>query len=691
MPLSEILAAVRVYAPDADCDGVERAWALVANQGPEATGRALARARILTGLRMDVEAVAAGLLVGVPGPVAAAGPVVAGLVESVARLERLRFERGAAAQAENYRKMVLALSRDVRAVILHLAERLRILKDPPPEADRRAVAEETLEVQAPLADRLGLGLLKEEMEDLCLRHLHPEVWQALDQALARFRIEREPYVARTSARLGEMLRARGISCEISGRAKGLLSIHRKMIKQGIPFEQVHDVIAFRILVDDVRACYEVLGHIHGMYAPVPGRIKDFIAVAKPNGYQSLHTTVYGPEGQRIEIQIRTHEMHRIAQDGIAAHWRYKQGRLDVGQEELQQVARLRRVMDAARQVRDAGEFLDTVRTDLLSDRVFVLTPGGEVKALPSGATVLDFAYAIHTELGHHCTGARVDGRMVSLRHELVNGVTVEVVTRSDQRPSRDWLGIARTGRALSKIRRAVRAQERERAVELGRSVLAAECRRVGLVLARLVKDGRLKAVAREHGLREADDLLADLGLGRLPASRVAREMAPAVDTETPAPEIPSTAPSRAERPVLIHGEEDVLVSYAGCCRPLPGEPVMGFITRGRGITVHRADCPQLLGLPQDRRIPVEWDPRARAVHGGEIQVTCTDRPGILTDIARQCTDMGVHIASAEARPAGGGRGVVHLEVAVGDVSELRRLIRRIERIRGVSRATRVKG
>ncbi len=410
--LGEVLAAVRAYAPDAECEGVEQASALLESRSPDTRDRGFGIAAVLADLRMDVDAVAAGLLLvpGIPGAEieAGTGPVVAGLVEAVRRLDRLRFERGAASQAENFRKMVLALARDVRVVILRLAERLETLRSmgPLPEADRRALAEEALEVHAPLADRLGLGRLKEEMEDLCLQHLHPDAWRALDEALARFREARDPYVARTAARLTEMLRARGISCEVFGRAKGLCSIHRKMVRQGIPFEQVHDLVAFRILVDDVPTCYEVLGHIHGAWAPVPGRIKDFIAVPKPNGYQSLHTTVIGPEGQRVEIQIRTREMHRIAEDGIAAHWRYKQGRLDVRQEDLQQVARLRRVVDAARSVRDAGEFLDTVRTDLLSEQVFVLTPGGEVKALPSGATVLDFAYAVHSELA---TGARGPG------------------------------------------------------------------------------------------------------------------------------------------------------------------------------------------------------------------------------------------------------------------------------------------
>jgi len=712
--LNDILDAVSAYAPDADLDVVMRAYVYAAKQhagqirksGEPYLVHPLAVAEILTSVNMDVDTIATALLHDTIEDCLTThteladmfGPTVADLVEGVTKIGKLQFRSKAEAQAENFRKMVLAMAEDVRVVIVKLADRLhnmRTLQHMRPEAQRR-IAQETEEIYAPIANRLGLNNLKEELQDLCLAYIHPEIHDELKEKVEASASEREQYIQQTTTMLADRMESLDIPCEVKGRAKSLSSIYRKMVDQNLEFEQIHDLLAFRIIVDDVRACYATLGTLHGQFTPVPDKIKDYISMPKVNGYQSLHTTVIGPETQRIELQIRTHEMHKVALHGIAAHWRYKEGHLAFHPSTVQGMEKLRELFEAAHEVQDPNEFLATAKIGLFTREVFVFTPAMEVREFPAGATVLDFAYAIHTDLGNSCVGAKVESRMVSLRHELQSGERIEVVTRSDQRPSRDWLNIARTGRALAKIRKALRDAERDQGIEMGRNLLVNELRRQGKNLARLTKEGRLKALLKAHSFRDADQLYLALARGNTPLGKVVKELVPEVEW-TPATReengisaLLNRIRGRSASPVRIAGEDDVLVAYARCCDPLPGENVTGYITRGRGITVHLSTCPQLLSLEEDRRIPVEWERSDRSLHTGELRIVCANRPGLLANISGCCETAGINIARAEGRAIEDVKSVINIEVAVRDVAELNKLVRNIEKIRGVLSVDRVR-
>ncbi|MBT3221492.1 MAG: bifunctional (p)ppGpp synthetase/guanosine-3',5'-bis(diphosphate) 3'-pyrophosphohydrolase, partial [Proteobacteria bacterium] len=436
--------------------------------------------------------------------------------------------------------------------------------------------------------------------------------------------------------------------------------------------------------------------VHSSMPPVPDRIKDYIARPKANGYQSLHTTVIGPEGRRIEVQIRTHEMHRIAEEGIAAHWQYKEGRLALTPEDMLRISRIRDLFDTAREAEDATEFMETVKVELYTNEVFVFTPAGDIKKFRAGATALDFAYAIHTDVGHHCVGAKVNGRLVPLRHVLSSGDSLEILTSTNQKPNRDWLTIARTGRAIQKIRRHLREEEREKGIRLGRDMLESELKRFGFTLNKVKKEGQLKEELKKRNYRDIDPLLVDVARGAVSLANIVRVLLPeGVYQPRVEPNQQGAFASlfnrfrpRAESPVLISGEDGVLVNFGGCCSPLPGESVVGFITRGRGITVHQASCSQLKNMDPDRRIPVEWDGDSAQKHSGEIQIFCADRPGMLANITRICEVNKVNINRADARPLPDERAVCTLDVAVRSVDELTRLVKNIEKLRGVDQVRR---
>jgi len=464
-----------------------------------------------------------------------------------------------------------------------------------------------------------------------------------------------------------------------------------MTTQHLEFEQIHDLLAFRILVDDLGGCYTALGLIHSIYRHLPERLKDYIANPKSNGYRSLHTVVIGPEGVPIEVQIRTHEMHQVADYGIAAHWRYKEGHLALSREDLGKIARLRELFEAAREVDDPNEFLQTIKYDLFANEIFAFTPKGDVKFFPQGATVLDFAYAIHTEVGNHCAGAKVNGRMVPLRYQVLAGDTVEVLTRPDQVPNRDWVDIAKTGRALSKIRRHLREDERLKGQALGQELLGNELKKRNQSFNKLLKAGKIKEAGRKLGYRHPEQLVLALAQGHVPMVKVLRELVPPELVELPSDE-PEKNPlfnfinklrKRSESPVLISGEEDVMVGYARCCSPLPGEAVVGYITRGRGITVHLASCPQMLSLEPERRIKVEWQGKAKGRHSGEVKIVCSNKPGMLADIGSTCKSAGVNITRMDSRSIEDDKAILTIEVAVGDVNELAKLMRNLEKIDGI--------
>jgi guanosine-3',5'-bis(diphosphate) 3'-pyrophosphohydrolase len=713
MSINEILDTVRGYSPDADLDVIVRAYLFSAQahrgqmrkSGEDYLIHPIAVAKLLADLRMDIDTIATGLLhdtmedclTTYEAVTTEFGLDVADMVDGVTKIGKLQFRTQQEAQAENFRKLILSMSKDVRVVLVKLADRLHnmLTMEHMPPVKQQRISQETLDIYAPIANRLGLDKLKSQLEDLCFRYLHPELYATLTNALAERAPEHGQYLAQMQAELEEGFKNRNLDAKIYGRVKHLVSIHKKMTNNNLDFEEVHDLLAFRILVESEGDCYIALGLIHALFPHAPGRFKDYIAQSKSNGYQSLHTVVNGPAGQQFEIQIRTAEMHRIAEVGIAAHWRYKEGHLALSKEDISQIARLRALFEAARDVTDPAEFLETVKIDLFANEIFVFTPKGDVKFFPSGATALDFAYSIHTEVGHRCTGAKAHGRMVPLRYALQNGDRMEILTAATQKPSRDWLDIAKTGRALSKIRRVVREEERGRGRTMGREMLEMELKKHSKSLSKLMRSGEMTKIARKFGHRKPEQLYLDIAQGNTVLKRVLAEIVP--PEEVPEEEV-ATNPitsfinrmrKRPVSPVLISGEEDVLTNFARCCNPLPGEPVSGFITRGRGITIHKATCSQLLTLEPERRITVEWHSESKSRHTGELEIVCANKPGMLADLGSICKSQNINVTRMTASPMEDNKSILNLEVSVLNVNELGVLMRNIKKIKGVIRVDRL--
>ena len=708
--IAEIIETVRSYAPDADVEVLMSAYLLAARahtgqmrkSGEAYLTHPIAVAQILADLQMDVDTIATALLHDAleDNPMSkremtdVVGPVITELVDGVTKIGKLKYKSKVELQAENFRKMMLAMSRDLRVILVKLADRLHNMRtlEGHREEKRRLISRETLAVYAPIANRLGLSAFKNELEDICFRHLHPEAYAKVDGYLMATQQDRDAYTARVVKALEGSMAEQGVTTSVSGRAKARFSIFKKMQSTGSEIGDLHDLLAFRLIMGSVADCYMALGNLHASYELVPDRIKDYIARPKPNGYQSLHTTVIGPEGKRIEVQIRTEEMHRVAEQGIAAHWRYKEGHLALSPEDVLNIGRIREVFEEARDVEDATEFMATLKRSFYADEVFVVTPRGDVMALPMGATPIDFAYSIHTGVGEKCAGAKVNGRIVPLAYELQSGDVVEVITHAQQRPNRDWLELAKTGRAQSKIRRFLRKQEEDRAIGMGADILKRELERVGFDLAKARNSGALDAFLKLRE-RTLDQAYVELARGTLTAGEVARALVPegtwfssqeAAKRDRLASLFSRPARSRSVSPVLISGEDGVLVHYAQCCAPLPGEDVVGFITRGRGISVHRRGCVDFEALEASRKVPVEWDLEASSRHSNNLTIDCEDRPGILAAITSACDRENVNIEQANATRRADGGGRVMLRLAVDDLAQLTRVIRQLEQIAGVT-------
>ena len=715
--ISDIMERIRTYSPDADLQTVMNAYLLAARahsgqmrkSGEPYLTHPLAVAMILADLRMDVETIATALLHDAleDNPITKEemqdqiGPTVTNLVDGVTKIGKLRFRSREELAAENFRKMMLAMSQDLRVILVKLADRLHNMStlEHHNRDKQRVIAKETMDIFVPIAHRLGLARFKQKLEDLCFRYLAPEAYEDIVGFLEQTHGDRTRYTEEVIGTIRGHLEAEGISCRVTGRAKAPASIFRKMESRGVGVQDVPDLLAFRVLVSDLGSCYASLGVLHAHLPPVPDRIKDYIARPKPNGYQSLHTTVSGPKDRRVEIQIRTDEMDRIAEEGIAAHWQYKEGHLTLSPDDVLRISRIRELFVNARDAEDATEFMEALKVEFYAEEVFVFTPAGDVKRFPMGATALDFAYAVHSEVGNHCAGARVNGKLVPLRYQMQSGDTVEIVTSDSQRPNRDWLEVARTGRAIQRIRRFLREVELEQGVRLGREMLEAELQRRDWTLQRVKDEGRLKDVLKNRGLAELDDLFMVVARGQEPIPHVVRELLPEGAVPTRAEEAQQNAISallnRFRRattsPVLISGEDGLLVAFARCCAPLPGEPVVGFITRGRGITVHKTGCGQLDTMDPERRIPVEWDQDSAVKHNGEIRIFCTNRTGMLADITKICEQNGVNINRAEALTEDETPACVTLELSLRDVHELSRLVRNIEKLPGVEYVQRTLG
>ncbi len=719
--LNDILDRVVAYHPDPDLDLIKKAYVYSAKvhqgqirkSGEPYLIHPLEVAGILAEMRLDESSVVTGLLHDTIEDTLATkeeiaelfGPEIAELVDGVTKLSQ--FTAGNTQeekQAENFRKMVVAMAKDIRVLLVKLADRthnMRTLEHMRPEKQEQ-IARETLDIYAPLANRLGIQWLKSELEDLSFRYLHPAEHAELARKVEARAQERDRFIGEVVEIIRTRMAESGIEGEVYGRVKHLYSIWRKMQVQSVDFEQIHDVIAFRIIVDSVAHCYESLGLIHSLWKPVPGRFKDYIAIPKPNMYQSLHTTVIGPRAERIEIQLRTREMHQIAEEGVAAHWAYKEGKQD-GHPSARDAARfgwLRQLVEWQRDLTDPTEFLETVKVDLFADEVFVFTPKGDVKSLPRGATPVDFAYTVHSAVGEHTVGAKVNGKIVPLRYQLKNGETVEILTAPGAHPSKDWLGFVKTSRAQTRIRGFIRQEERKRSLEIGREVAERELRRYGVSLNRLGRSGDLDAAAGKLGYKRGEDLLVALGYGKVAPQQVLAEVLPPEKLARP-PAEEGAAPSRlteifrkvARRPtggVRISGIDDVLVRFGRCCNPVPGDEIVGFITRGRGVTVHTRACEKGLSIDPLRRVDVTWDTRAGEVKRPvSIRVVTDDRSGVLAQISRTITEAGMDISRATCRTTGIGRAVNTFEIAIGEVKQLRSVMRSIEAVEGVLSVERV--
>ncbi|GAB4252616.1 RelA/SpoT family protein [Deferrisoma sp.] len=704
--IAELLEAVEQRHPDANLDLIRKAYlfAARAHGGADTSSQdptlrhSVAVAQNLAELNLDEVTVACGLLHDVVEEAvsdldqvrAHFGEEVASVLQGLARIARVRYTSRKKEQAERFRRLILAMAQDVRVVLVKLADRLQVMRtlEARPGPERVALAQETLDIYAPLANRLGIHRLKSELEDLGLRFAHPEVWAELEEGVRRRLAEREAYIQDVKVRLEQLLQRHGFAGRVSGRPKHLFSVYRKMQDQGIPLEKVYDLVAFRIITGTVQDCYAILGAIHAEWKPVPGRFKDYIALPKPNLYQSLHTTVIGPGGHPMEVQIRTEEMHRIAEEGIAAHWRYKEKRSEA--DPMDRVFEwLRKLVDAHKEIQDPQDFLESVKGDWFPEVVYVFTPAGDLMELPRGATPVDFAYAIHSKVGEQCVGAKVNGRMVPLSHELRNGDQVEIITSKHHTPSPDWLEFVKTNRARAKIRAWIKAQQRVRSAELGREICEREFRKADKSLSKALKSGEMDEAAKAFGLNKAEELLEAVGYGKISARQILGKLYPELEEKEAPPKRPRKPP-RTTSGIVIRGVGDAMVRFARCCHPLPGDRVVGFVTRGQGMTVHTADCPNVRRLDPERTVAVEWAGKKGAVHPVKIRVDCLDRKGILAEITNLLAEHDINVARAQVNTWAAGQAVCRFEILVEDLDRLQRVLNAILSVKGVHRVTRVK-
>ena len=710
--LQTLIEEIPKYQPGADLAVLERAYRFseASHQGQQrASGEPylshpLEVAHLLVGFRMDVTTVTAGLLHDVLEDTAATkdelerefGKEIADLVDGVTKLGKLAFSSREERQAENFRKMLVAMARDLRVLMIKLADRLhnmRTLDYLPPEKSRK-IAQETLDIYAPLAHRLGMAKVKAELEDLALRSLEPEDYLELQRRVAKRRLEREADINHAITILEQKLSEVGIESQIRGRPKHFFSIWKKMHDQGREFDEIYDLTAVRVITSSVRDCYGTLGVVHSLWKPVPGRFKDFIAMPKVNMYQSLHTTVIGPKGDPVEIQIRTPDMHRIAEEGIAAHWLYKEKKTGKDRAD-DSLVWLRQLLENQQDTKDPGEFLDSVRVDLFPDEVYVFTPKGDVKALPEGSTPIDFAYSVHTKVGEHCVGAKVNGKLVPLRYTLRQGDIIEIVTSPSQHPSRDWLKIVKSSRARSKVNQWLKVEERARSIELGREMFEREAKKYRLNPTALLAGDEMTRVAADFGYPGPDDLLAAIGYGKASTHQLLNKLAPGATLET----VERAKPATGTRPttdqgVRIRGVEDLLVRFARCCNPVPGDAIVGFITRGRGLTVHARDCLTVAKsvLDRERLIDVEWDVEEPAKRPVRIAVYIgNDRPGLLSEITGAISSRNGNITKAEVTVTDDRRGINHFVVEVADLRQLQEIMTAIRVVADVINVERVRG
>ena len=700
--------AMESYADRLDIDAVRDAYELAREahsgqrraSGDDFVSHAVEVATILALLGLDSDSLVSGLVHDVVEDTTVSladidkrfGKSVSTIVDGVTKIGRVEFRSHTEQQVENYRKLLLSMARDARVILVKLADRLHNMRtlDALQPGKQRRIALETREVYAPLAHRLGMAAIRWELEDLAFKYLEPDAYEKLGKKIRQRRKERERQILEMKRPLDEALEEAGVPAEVTGRPKHLWSIYRKMVHRGVPYDDIYDLMAMRVLTDGVQNCYSALGVIHNRWNPVQDRFHDFIATPKSNMYRSLHTTVIGPGGRRYEIQIRSEEMHRTAEYGIAAHWRYKEGLPKPEPEQEpdevdEALTWFRQVLEWQKDTDEPEEFMEFLRMDLFQGEIFIFTPGGDVKSLPLGATPIDFAYSVHTEVGRHCAGARVNGRIAPLSRQLKNGDTVEIITDSRQRPSRDWLAFVKTSRARGRIRQWIRKEEHDSALKLGKDFFEREVRK-----ARREKptNAQRDEAAERLGYAEFDQVLSALGRGDVGPAAIIRALYPDEDPHDVVNRSPSALERiadrirRSNRGVRIQGMDNLMIRYSLCCQPVPGDQVIGYITKGRGVSIHRTDCPNILNLAEDRRVEIEWEAEKGDRFFVKLYMEGTDRRGLLSDVAKAITDTGTDIAQADMKGVESGM-LGQFSVEVQDLAHLNRVMKSIRRVKGV--------
>ena len=700
--IQEILDKVAANNQNADLELIQKAYVFAATahagqtrlSGEPYLSHPLSVADTLAEMGFDEPTVAAGLLHDTVEDTKATieeidenfGEEVADIVDGVTKISMIPFENKEEAQAENIRKMILAMSHDMRVLMVKLADRQHNMStlDFQKAHKQKRIAQETMDIYAPLANRLGLYMLKRNLEDLSFKYLRPDVFNQIDHWLDKHQVVEKHIIDKVVGLILDLLASNHIQGQVYGRIKHKYSIYKKMQSQSLTLDEMHDIMAFRVLVKDIKDCYAVLGLVHSQWRPVHGRFKDYISMPKANGYQSLHTTVIGPEGERIEIQIRTEDMHRQAEHGVAAHWLYKEkGR--VNSKDLEQFSWLREIFERQGDETDSREFMHALKMDLFKDEVYVYTPAGDVKELPEGATPLDFAFLIHTKVGQHCAGAKVNGRLMPLSTELKNGDIVEIVTDPARNPNRDWLKLVKTAKARSRIQRYLRTEERAHAVTLGRDMLEKEGRKVSLNVGKALKEGHLALVAQEMNFESVDDLIAAVGYAHLTPRKILNRLYAVLHPNEAAPAAPA-APSvkeskeeavRKTEGVGISGVDGVLMRFAKCCNPVPGDPIIGYISRGMGVSVHRADCPNVANMEPERLISVHWDGAEEKPYEAGIFIIARNVQGVLAEVAQVLAKNNVNITGLNMDNMVDGRAKLRFTVEVRDATQLYQLIEAI--------------
>lgn len=705
MKLESLLEQVKSYYPDAKLDLIIKAYHFAKeahegqfrDSGEPFFNHPFSVACVLADLELDMDTIAAGLLHDVIEDTevthdelkAEFGVQILALVDGVTKLDKLPFKDRYERQAENLRKMIFAMAKDIRVILIKLADRLhnmRTLRHVEPERQRK-IAQETLDIYAPLAHRLGIWTIKWEMEDLAFRYLLPNEYYSLVKLISKKRQEREGDLNLVMEILGDKFKDLELKAEVQGRPKHLYSIFQKMQRQDKTLDEIYDLLAVRVVVDSVKDCYAVLGAIHTLWKPIPGRFKDYIAMPKSNMYQSLHTTVIGPQGDHYEIQIRTWEMHRISEKGVAAHWLYKEGynKSDSIDDKVQW---LREAIEWLQEMKDPQEFIETLKIDLFEDEVFVFTPRGDVKSLPNGATPIDFAFDVHTDIGLRCAGAKVNGRIEPLDYQLKNGEFVEILTSKTANPTQDWLSYVKTSKAKNKIRSWLKEERREETLARGKELLEKELRKLNLDHKRYMETEKLLELANRYGLGSSEDLLASIGFGRITAVQVVQKLAGPELEERRTQEIinkPRRTKQREVKGVSIKGVDNLLIRFSKCCTPVPGDNIVGYITRGRGVSIHRADCPNIKTLAKDqaRQIDVAWNTDETDAYPVDLELQVFDKVNMLSTIMNLIAEGKININAVNTRKLDADVAVIILTLDIHNVDQMTTLINRLRQVDGV--------